>query len=144
MKYFTTHAFILLTFFTSNLFAQDNYIPVNQTPEQIKTYVKNHFPATIISSVKKEKELLNNELEVKLSDSTKLTFNKNNALIEIESNKAIPEKILADTIYDIAHKNYPNNKIVGWEKTKLGQKVELDNDVELYFDDNGNFIRTEH
>ncbi|QQR96537.1 MAG: PepSY-like domain-containing protein [Bacteroidota bacterium] len=64
--------------------------------------------------------------------------------MEIESNKPIPEKILADTIYDIAHKNYPNNKIVGWEKTKLGQKVELDNDVELYFDDNGNFIRTEH
>ena len=75
MKHFKSFIFILLTFCTSNLLAQDKYIPVSQTPEQIKTYIKNHFPATTISSVKKEKELLNYELEVKLNDSTKLTFN---------------------------------------------------------------------
>jgi len=98
MKHFKSFIFILLTFCTSNLLAQDKYIPVSQTPEQIKTYIKNHFPAT---TIKKEKELLNYELEVKLNDSTKLTFNKDNALIEIESKKAIPEKILTDTIYTI-------------------------------------------
>ncbi|MEI2759909.1 MAG: PepSY-like domain-containing protein [Bacteroidia bacterium] len=134
----------LLTIFSLSLKAQEKIIPVAQIPEQVKLLVSQHFENIKIISAKQEKELLNKELEIILSNHTSLTFDKNNSLTEIESNHGIPTKLLNDTIVELVHNNYPNQKITSWEKTKLGQKVELDNDVDLFFDHNGNFLRASH
>jgi hypothetical protein len=35
--------------------------------------------------------------------------------------------------------HYPNNYITGWKLKKYRQQIELDNKLELRFDNNGNF-----
>ncbi|HMR45530.1 MAG TPA: PepSY-like domain-containing protein [Bacteroidia bacterium] len=135
---------LLTTIYLMPSQAQEKIIPIAQIPEPVKQFVLQHFEKSNIISAIKEKEVLNYELEIKLNDRTKLTFDKNNVLTEIESPGGIPLKLLNDTIYEIVRNNYPNQKITSWEKTKLGQKVELDNDVDLFFDNNGNFLRAGH
>ena len=69
-----------------------------------------------------------------------LEFDGNFSIKKIESKSALPQSVLPEKIVAYIHKNYPNNKILEWKKEKKGQKIELDNDIDVVFDLNGKFL----
>ena len=127
-------------FVFSNANAQKKYLAVSETPGQIISYINAHFPKSEIISVKKDKEVLKTEYKVKLNTMVELEFDGNFSIKKIESKSALPQSVVPEKIVAYIHKNYPNNKILEWKKEKKGQKIELDNDIDLVFDLNGKFL----
>lgn len=81
--------------------------------------------------------------EVKLVDGTELEFNSNGEWIEIdaEDNKAVADIFVPEAILSYVTSNYPTALIENIERMVNGYfEVELNNDVELYFDAEYNFI----
>lgn len=127
-------------FVFSNANAQKKYLAVSKTPGQIISYINAHFPKSEIISVKKDKEVLKTEYKVKLNTMVELEFDGNFSIKKIESKSALPQSVVPEKIVAYIHKNYPNNKILEWKKEKKGQKIELDNDIDVVFDLNGKFL----
>lgn len=127
-------------FVFSNANAQKKYLAVSETPGQIISYINAHFPKSEIISVKKDKEVLKTEYKVKLNTMVELEFDGNFSIKKIESKSAFPQSVVPEKIVAYIHKNYPNNKILEWKKEKKGQKIELDNDIDVVFDLNGKFL----
>ena len=127
-------------FVFSNANAQKKYLAVSETPGQIISYINAHFPKSEIISVKKDKEVLKTEYKVKLNTMVELEFDGNFSIKKIESKSALPQSVAPEKIVAYIHKNYPNNKILEWKKEKKGQKIELDNDIDVVFDLNGKFL----
>ena len=127
-------------FVFSNANAQKKYLAVSETPGQIISYINAHFPKSEIISVKKDKEVLKTEYKVKLNTMVELEFDGNFSIKKIESKSALPQSVVPEKIVAYIHKNYPNNKILEWKKEKKGQKIELDNDIDVVFDLNGKFM----
>ena len=130
----------LSLFVFSNANAQKKYLAVSETPGQIISYINAHFPKSEIISVKKDKEVLKTEYKVKLNTMVELEFDGNFSIKKIESKSALPQSVVPEKIVAYIHKNYPNNKILEWKKEKKGQKIELDNDIDVVFDLNGKFL----
>lgn len=127
-------------FVFSNANAQKKYLAVSETPGQIISYINAHFPKSEIISVKKDKEVLKTEYKVKLNTMVELEFDGNFSIKKIESKSALPQSVVPEKIVAYIHKNYPNNKILEWKKEKKGQKIELDNGIDVVFDLNGKFL----
>ena len=127
-------------FVFSNANAQKKYLAVSETPGQIISYINAHFPKSEIISVKKDKEVLKTEYKVKLNTMVELEFDGNFSIKKIESKSTHPKSVVPEKIFAYIHKNYPNNKILEWKKEKKGQKIELDNDIDVVFDLNGKFL----
>lgn len=125
-------------------YAQDGYQSVAQTPTEIQNFVKTHFPNHQIVAYKLDKDDGKTEHEIKLNGGIDLEFDQNFKVKEIDSRTALPNSLLAKEIRDYISKNYPNAQVMEWKRKANGQKVELNNDVELYFDANGKFIRADH
>lgn len=140
MKIFNLILVATTLFVFSSVNAQEKYLPVSEIPGQITAYVKSHFPESKIISVKEDKEILKTEYEVKLNTMVKLEFDGNFSIKNVESKDALPKSIVPEKIAAYVQKNYPGNKILEWKKKKKGQKIELDNDIDLVFDLNGNFL----
>lgn len=81
------------------------------------------------------------EYEVKLNDKTELDFNQDFQLIEGDSKLGLPLSVLPKKIVDYISQNQPNVAVKEWEIKPYGQKTELTNGVDLYFDKDGNFVR---
>lgn len=144
MKPLQLFAVSLSVFLSVQANAQDQHLTVAQTPAQIKSYVSTNFPNNKMLTVKKDKELSGVDYEVKLDGDIELVFDKNFVIKDIESKTALPAQVVPQKIREAVSEKYPHNAITSWEKNRRNQKVELDNDVELYFDLNGKFIKADN
>ena len=140
MKKISLNLVAISLFVFSNANAQKKYLAVSETPGQIISYINAHFPKSENISVKKDKEVLKTEYKVKLNTMVELEFDGNFSIKKIESKSALPQSVVPEKIVAYIHKNYPNNKILEWKKEKKGQKIELDNDIDVVFDLNGKFL----
>ncbi|MBQ4915915.1 PepSY-like domain-containing protein [Maribacter sp. MMG018] len=137
-----------LTVFTSCNDDDDNsndiYLSETEIPETIQSYITDHFGENMILNAEKETE--NNEVtyEIYLTDNTNLEFNSDLDIIDIDGTSKLPDSVIPATILDYTATNYPDNYITDWELELDHQQVELDNNVELEFDMNGDFIRIDN
>ena len=112
-------------------------------PTSSKDYIEQHFSSNIIEVEENSNWQIweNEKYEVKLANGMELDFDENGNIIEIESqnNAVIPMAALPANILSYLKENYPDTQVIGWEKQKKEQEVELANGIELEFDDQGNF-----
>lgn len=127
---------ILFSLVAVSFLLADEVIDISQTPKEILSFVKEHYPSLKITQVQKDTD----EYEILTNDNTKLEFNANSSLKSISSTKQIPDNILPKNILDYIKKNYPNNFIIEYEKDDEIE-IELNNKINLEFDLNGNFLR---
>lgn len=121
--------------------AQKQYLAPEDVPSQVKEYIEKHFPEGKIAYAKKKEKLHYTKYKVKLNTNEELEFDGDFKIYEIESKSALPASVIPETIRLYVEKNYPNNSIQEWKLKKNGQEVELNNDLDLLFDKNGNFIK---
>jgi len=91
-----------------------------------------------------DKDLFNVTYEIVLSNQVALDFNEKCDIIEIDGKTEIPESIICTVILTYVNNNYPNNYITGWKLKKFRQQIELDNDLDLLFNNNGDFKGFDH
>src|SRR5690554_2231025 len=122
------------------IYGQEVYLSASEYPEEMNAYVNEHFPDDEIVSIKQDKELLKTEYEVQLKNRVELEFDGKFSVQKIEGKSPLPNGVIPSQIRDYVTKNYPNNTIFEWKREKNGQKVELNNELELIFNSNGEFL----
>lgn len=125
-------------------FSADAHVRTSTLPQSILDYITENYPGLTIIEAEKED---NENYEIKLSDGTELIFNSQGEFLGIdnEENEFGDEDIdpsdLPQNILDFISSNYPGINIEEAELENNGNyEVELENDVELIFDGDGNFL----
>ncbi len=135
---------ILMIIFSLTAQAQKKktYYNVDDTPEQISAYAAEHFSDHKIIYTKKKSKAHKTKYKTRLDHHIKLEFDENFQIKEIDSKDGLPSSVIPQKIADYAREHYPNHKIIEWERKKDGrQEIELDNKLELIFDQEGNFLK---
>ncbi len=121
--------------------AQERVISERAIPEEILEFLSDYFSENKILQAVEETELSGKSHEILLSQHIKLEFNESNELEGIESVLELPVGIVPKKISNYIKANYQENVIIAWEMDEEKQQIELDNQLELEFDKNGEFLR---
>ncbi|UMB54746.1 PepSY-like domain-containing protein [Lutibacter sp. A64] len=118
-------------------------IVLNETefPTSLKDYISTYFPSNDIISVIKDTDDNLITYEVYLKNNLELEFNNDFEIISIDGTSKLPDTVIPESILTYITANYPNNFITDWELETNYQEVELDNNVELDFTLEGDFIK---
>ena len=128
---------ILSTVLLLGMFSScDRTVSVDKLPNQAKQFITANFNGTEVLSVRKD----GLKYEVVLFDGTEMEFKSNGQWIKVDCGlNPLPDGILpANTAQFLSTKfpvNYPTH--VKYEHKRY--EVELENDLDLVFDKNGNF-----
>jgi hypothetical protein len=112
-------------------------------PAEIKNYLTTHYPEQSITKVDISIEDSSKTYEIKLANLTELEFNANKEIVDIIGKTELPSSVVHEKIRTYVILNYPINFIVGWELDEGKQEVELNNSVDLEFDNDNNFLRVD-
>jgi|SRR5699024_2101601 len=126
-------------FFTSC--DKDKVLPSSEIPEEISNYISTHFPDNTIQQVTKEKDDFVVTYDVLLDGNFSLEFNRKKEIIEIDGTTKLPDSVIPEKILQYVATHYPDNFITDWELEDKHQQVGLDNDLDLEFSMEGEFIR---
>lgn len=151
MKKTVTILALFAIIFTSCSSDDDNNSNDNETvlteaqiPSEISAYITEHFSTNTTNIVIEDTDDNVITYEVYLSESVQLEFNSNFEIIEIDSLYQLPDSVIPQAILDYIALNYPTNFINGWELENNHQQVDLNNNIELEFEMNGDFIRVDN
>lgn len=122
----------------------DKGLSENEIPNEITTFITTHFPSNNIIRATKDKDGSRVSYDVTLSGNVKLEFNSQREITDIDSNTKLPDSVIPQAIRDYVTENYPNNFITDWELEDNHQQVGLNNDVDLEFTMDGEFIRVDN
>lgn len=112
-------------------------------PPKIKTFLEENYPGIAISKFEITTRLSKTQYEVKLNNGVDVEFDKDANLTEIKDYNGVPKVLIPAKINEYVDKNYKDIKIKSLDKEsdKNKIKVELLTDVDLEFDQEGNFLR---
>lgn len=134
---------ILSIAFAAGLWSCDSKkpIPLAENPVEITDFTKKHFPNHKILQTMVEKDGFTKTYQVTLNDNTQLEFSWQKEIISIDGNTALPAGVVPSKITEYVAQNFADRTITDWELDNKGQKVKLDNGLELKFSKNGDFNR---
>lgn len=119
----------------------DKFVPIEQLPTEVWIFVHKNFPQTSISSATKDYELMGEKYEVRLTNGTKIKFDKDGHWDNVNcKTRNVPTPLIPTTIYKFVRAYYPTTSIVKIDKKRYGYTVELSNDIELKFNRSGLLI----
>jgi hypothetical protein len=134
---------ILSGFFALCAFGMFAQADTKNLPATAKDFIQQNFSSNTVEGVEENSKWqiwADDKYEVKLSNGIELDFDENGNIIEIDSQiDAIPMSALPSAIATYLKENYPDSQVIGWEKEKKSQEVELLDGTELEFDGQGNF-----
>jgi hypothetical protein len=106
--------------------AKDKVVKSENLPAAVQQFVKSNFPTLRIVSVTQESDDL--DYNLKLSNGTKLEFNKSNEWSEICNKKGlIPSKLIPQGVKSYVARTYPHAMITSIERSSQGYDVKLSN-----------------
>lgn len=153
---------ILLMAFALSLGACTDGKPLDfgQLPQNAQTTITKYFSKEEILLIRLDKDDLLSEYEVKLKDGTELEFDRNGALTKIDcqqkrvpdelspeevityvNTRRVPDGLVTEKVLAYVNANHPNAFITEWSKDDMRWKAELNNGLELVFNNNGKFLR---
>lgn len=117
-------------------------ISQKQLPNEIKTYLEEHFPEHEVIKVLTYQLETTVFYQVDLNYSVNIEFNGFTLEpIDIKGVSALPDSVIADEIREYISANYPSKIITGWKLDRPNQLIELENKVILEFNSQNDFIR---
>lgn len=128
---------LLLSVMALNVYAfADRPVTFAQLPQKAQQFITKHF-----SGVEFLSATMDDDYEVYLANGTKVEFTLQGDWKEVKCpGSAVPATIVPPAITKYVKTKFPNNTIVKIDKKYGGYDVELNNDMELKFDKNGNFL----
>ena len=126
---------------TTSFAGDDKFVPIEQLPTEVWFFVQENFPKTTISYATKDFELKGEKYEVRLTNGTKIKFDKKGHWDKVYcKSHNVPTPLIPTAIYKFVRAYYPTATIVKIDKERYGYKVELSNDIELKFNKSGLLI----
>ena len=124
-----------------NLFAScDKFITYHELPQKAQAFIAEHFNGIDVLSVKYD----DGEYEVVLANGNEIDFDRAGEWKDVDCHTMpVPAGIVPQAIATYVHEKFPDNFIVQIEKDMNRYKVDLNNDLDLVFDKNGNFLHVD-
>lgn len=120
-------------------FVHDKATSPESLPENVLSFIAEHFQDEKIAFAKEDRDLLKMSYEIVLTDGTKLEFRRNGEWKEINRHRnSIPDGIIPQAAADKVNELYPGSFITKAEYDDGELELELDNGFELKFDKNFN------
>lgn len=108
-------------------------------PDAVTTFINSNFSGSTITRTERDND--DAELEVYLSDGSKVEFTANNEWKKITCpGKAVPSALVPTAITNYVKSNYQSALICMIDKNYNTYEVELNNGVELHFGNDGQFL----
>lgn len=118
----------------------DRIIPSEKLPAAAQSFLKEYFPDSPISYVKKEADLTPT-YEVVLQNGTEIEFNKKGQWDNIDCKRlAVPAALIPAAISEYLNANFPGQSIVKIDRETYGHEIEMANGLELKFDKKGKLL----
>ncbi len=93
---------------TAFLNAQDVVITKNELPGNAKNFINKYFGGETIAYVKKDKDLLSVEYDVKFSSGTEIQFDSDGIWEEVDGgHRAIPTGFISKKVVNYINKQFP-------------------------------------
>lgn len=123
----------------------EQVVQETEIPKVAKEFIAKNFEAATVVLVKKELDSKGDEYKVYLSNGYKIEFDNRGEWKEIKGNQQndLVNTVLLERISSYIKGNYGSYKIVSIERDRGRFQVEIEqgvNDLELLFDEKGNFI----
>ncbi len=124
---------------------KEQVVAYNDVPQEIQSYVETHFSSNKILQTLKDTEGLTLTYDVTLDSAISLEFNRSKEIISIDANSKLPDSVIPKKILTYVLTNYPDLVITDWEKeSRKVQQIELNNGLDLEFDEEGNYLRIDN
>lgn len=123
--------------------SSDQNIKYSDLPANSRLLIETNFPGISAVQVTKKHHagIDGTVFEVSLENNFEIDFDGNGELTDVNGHSnEIPDGMVLDAILDYIQANYPQNYIVEIDFESNGYEVELNNDLELFFDLDGNFV----
>ncbi len=110
-------------------------------PSEIQAYVDLYFPGQSVIQALLDSEEQERRYELLLDNLTRLEFNLDKKIIEIDGRSGLPDSVLPAGILSYVSSHYAGQSIIRWELEEGYQQIQLNNQLEIEFDPDGKFIR---
>lgn len=126
-------------------FARDDQPAVDKDlmPDEIKVFLNEHFSDIKVINYIKEVSSTETKYEVDLAGDIELEFNSEMKITEMDSKNGLPQSVIPSKIWNYVTTNYSSQFIIGWELESNHQEVELNNELELEFTLDGEFVKAD-
>ncbi|MFI3292376.1 MAG: PepSY-like domain-containing protein [Rikenellaceae bacterium] len=125
--------------------AQERIIEQSQLPKAAQSFLSTYYPSDKVSVATVERDGFDKDYSVLLVNGVKIEFDKNGDWMDVDCNKNyVPEPIVPTNIAKEVESRFPSCKIVKIERDKRYFEVELDNKVELKFNNKGELIEVDN
>ncbi len=117
-------------------------IEFNALPESAQTFVNTHFSDKQIAVIYHDRHVTDNEYEVRFSDGAKVDFTRKGEWDEVEDHDVdgVPTAIIPQAINEYIVSKHAGQFTVKISKERKKIEVELNSDIEMVFDKNGEFV----
>jgi len=117
--------------------ARERAIPLEHLPAKAKAFVQSNFKSNTIIFAEKD----GSTFECRLDDGTLIDFKSDGSWVSVDrSVKAVPSKLIPETIQEYVDAKFTNCMITKIDKTFYGYEIELSNDLDLKFNNQGKLI----
>ncbi|MBO5086174.1 MAG: PepSY-like domain-containing protein [Paludibacteraceae bacterium] len=120
----------------------DRMMEVGDLPTRSTEFISTYFPECEIVAIDKDRDINGVTYDVVLNCGVKLEFKSSGEWREVDCEPdAVPVLIIPEKILQFVNNKYPDSYVVSIERKLTRYLVDLNNDLELVFDDEGNFKR---
>ncbi|MCR4827232.1 MAG: PepSY-like domain-containing protein [Bacteroidales bacterium] len=128
---------LMCVFAMSAVVSCDRVVSADKLPAQAKQFVTAHFNGIEVLSVRKD----GFKYDVVLFDGTEIEFSHGGQWIEVDCGlNPLPDGVLPANTAKYLTAKFPMNFATHVKFEHKRYEVELDNDLDLLFDKNGNFM----
>ena len=129
---------VLMSFIAMSAFVScDRVVSPDKLPAQAKQFITTHFNGVDVLSVRKD----GFQYDAVLFDGTELEFTHGGQLIKVDCGlNPLPDGILPANIAKYITAKFPMNFATHVKYEHKRYEVELNNELDLLFDKNGNFM----
>lgn len=121
----------------------DKMITRAELPETAQMFIDKHFANIDILYAKAERDMgVITSYDVVLDGDIKLEFNRKGEWESVDCyHSRVPDSLLPKGVLDYVNKKFTKAYVVEIERDIQGYDVKLNNDLDLEFDRDGNFLR---
>lgn len=123
---------------------KEKAISLSDTPSEITSYINTHFPENSIIQTIKDTDGFELTYDITLNEGIYLEFNRKKEVIKIHGLERLPDSVIPVKLLEFVSLNYANNVIIKWELDDKNQQITLNNNTQLEFNMNGDFLRIDN
>ena len=140
MKTAIFSVFAMLAMISSQ--AQNSKLQLTDLPKEAQTFMSKYFKDAKIKEVKKESQIGEKGYEVELDNGTEIEFTNSGQWREVDGDDhEIPTGYIQPAILDYVKAKYPQQKITHIDIGHKDIDVDLSNNTDLNFTQDGKFIK---